>query len=59
MENSNRIKNGNARLALEEAEFRRIWKEYYMDLYNIETQEQVKVYLCGFDAIQRGNYFAG
>ena len=41
MENSNRIKDGNGRLALEEAEVRRIWKEYYEDLYNIDIQEQI------------------
>ena len=29
VENSNRIKDGNWRLVLEEAEVRRIWKEYY------------------------------
>ena len=57
MENSNRIKDGNGRLALEEAEVQRIWKEYYEDLYNINTQEQVAVYMCGFDGVQRGNYF--
>ena len=31
MENSNRIKDKNGRLALEEAEVRRIGKEYYED----------------------------
>ena len=36
-ENSNRIKDGNWRLVLDEAEVRRIWKEYYEDLYNIDT----------------------
>ena len=34
-DNSNRIKDGNGRLALEEAEVRRIWKEYSEDLCNI------------------------
>ena len=38
VQNSNRIKNGNGRLVLEEAEVRRIWKDYYEDLYNIDTQ---------------------
>ena len=37
VENSNRIKDGNGRLVLEEAEVRRIWKEYYEDLYDIDT----------------------
>ena len=26
---------------------------------NIDTQEQVAVYMCGFDGIQKGNYFGG
>ena len=38
---------------------RRIWKEYFKDLYNIDTQEQVAVQMCGFDGIWRGNYFGG
>ena len=42
-----------------EAEVRRIWKEYYENLYNINTQEQVAVHLCGFDGVRRGNYFGG
>ena len=24
-----------------------IWKEYFEDLYNINTQEEVAVYMCG------------
>ena len=39
MENSKRIKDGNRRLVLEKTEVRRIWKEYYENLYNIDTQE--------------------
>ena len=26
---------------------------------NVDTQEQVAVQLCGFDGLQRGNYFRG
>ena len=59
VENFNRIKDGNGRLVLEEAEVRKIWKEYYEDLYNIDTQEQVAVHLCDFDEVWRGNYFEG
>ena len=29
------------------------------DVYNIDSQEQVAVQTCGFDGIQRGNYFGG
>ena len=38
---------------------RKIWKEYFEDLYNIDTREQVAVLMCGFDGIWRGNYFGG
>ena len=44
-ENSNRIKDGNGRLALKEAEVRRVWKEYYENLYNKDTQEQVAIHV--------------
>ena len=51
--------NGNRNLSQGEDEVRRIWKEYFEDLYNIDIQEQVAVYMCGFDRIQKGNYFGG
>ena len=38
---------------------RKIWEEYFEDLYNIDTQEDVTVHMCGFDGIRRGNYFGG
>ena len=28
-------------------------------MYNIDPQEQVAIHMCGFDGIQRGNYFGG
>ena len=37
----------------------KIWKENFEGLYNIDTQEQVAVHMCGFDGIRRGNYFRG
>ena len=37
VENSIGIKNGIGRLVLEEAEVRRIWKECYEVLFNINT----------------------
>ena len=43
VENSNRIEDRNGRVVMEEAEVRKIWKEYYEDLYNIDTQELVAV----------------
>ena len=45
MENCSRIKDGNEKLRLEKFEVRRIWKEYFEDLYNIDTQEQVSVHM--------------
>ena len=59
MEICSRIKDGNWRLALEEDEVRRIWKDCFEDLYDIGTQEQVVVHMCGFDIVQRSNYFGG
>ena len=45
-----RIKVGNERLAQGEDEMQRIWKEYFEDLYNIDTQEQIAVQMYGFDS---------
>ena len=43
-----------------EDEVGRIWKEYIEDLYNIDTQQQVAVHMCGFHGIWKGgNYFGG
>ena len=58
MESCSRIKDGNGRLVLEEAEVRRIWKEYYGDLYNIDSGTGCS-YMCGFEGVRRGNYFGG
>ena len=59
MQNSNRIKDGNGRLALEEVEVRKIWKKYFENLYNIDTQEKVVVHMFGFNGVWIGNYFGG
>ena len=40
-----------------EYEVRRSWKDYFEDLCNMSIQEKVAVHMCGFDGIQRGNYF--
>ena len=57
VESCNTIKDGNGRLAQGEDEM--IWKEYFEGLFNIDTQEQIAVNICGFDCIQRGNQFGG
>ena len=59
MESNSIIKDENERFAHGEDEVRRIWKEYFEDLRNIDTQEQVAVHMFGFDRIRRGNYFGG
>ena len=57
VESCSRIKDGNGRLAQGEDEVRKIWKEYFEDLYNIDTEEEVAVHMCSFHEIRRGNYF--
>ena len=57
VENCSRVKDGNGRLAQGEDEARKNWKEYFEDQYDIDTQEEVPVHMCGFDGIQRVNYF--
>ena len=37
-------------------EVRRILKDYFEDLYNINIQEQAADHMCGFDGVQRDNY---
>ena len=59
MDNCSKIKDGNGRLALGEDEVQRIWKDYFKDLHNIDTKEKVAVYMCGFNDIQRSEYFRG
>ena len=49
----------NGRLVIGNPKVRRMWKEYFKDQYNIDTQEQVTVNLAGFDGARRGNYFRG
>ena len=55
VESCRRIKDRNGRLSQGEEEVRRIWKGYLEDLYNIDTQDQVSVHMCGFEEIRRGN----
>ena len=38
---------------------RRIWKKYFKYIYNVDTQEEVGVHVCGYDGVRRGNYFGG
>ena len=52
MDNRSRIKDGKEKLSQGEDEGRRIWKEYFEDLYNAYTREQVAVHMYGFDGIR-------
>ena len=51
VERCSRINDGNGRLAQGEDEVRKIWKKCFEDLYNIDTQEEVALPMCGFDGI--------
>ena len=59
VESCSRIKDGNGRLALEEVEVRRIWKESFQELHNMDIQEQVAVLICGSHGVRRDNYSEG
>ena len=59
VESCSRINDGNGRLAQGEDELRRIWKEYFEDLYSIVTQEEVAVHMCSFDGIRKDICFRG
>ena len=54
-----RIKDENWRLAVGEEQVQMTWKNYFEDLYNMDTQEQVVVPMCGSGIVQRDNYFEG
>ena len=49
VDSCSRIKGGNGRTAQGEDEARKIWNEYVEDLYNIDTQEEVALHMCGFE----------
>ena len=57
VESSSRIKDGNVRLELGDDEMQRTWKGYFEDLYNMNTQKQVNIFMIGFGGLQRGSYF--
>ena len=60
MESCSRIRDGKGRLAQGEDEVRRIWKEYFEDLYNIDTVLRKRLQsTCMALMGQRGNYFRG
>ena len=42
VESCSRIKNGNGRLVQGEDEGRKIWKDYFEGLYNIDTQNRLQ-----------------
>ena len=44
-------------MEMEEGEVWWIWKDYFEVLYNIDTQKEVVVHMCGFNGIKKDNYF--
>ena len=55
----NKTKDVNRKLTQGGNEVRGIWKAYFEDLFNIDTQEQVAVSMHSFDEVLRSNYFGG
>ena len=53
MESCSRVKDGNGRLAQGKDEVRKIWKEYFEDLYNIlrKKLQSTCVVLMGFGEV--------
>ena len=39
----------NGRLAVENNDLQKSYKEYVEDIYNMDTEERVTVNICGFD----------
>ena len=48
LESCNRIKDGNGRLAQGEDKVRRIWKEFFEDLFNIVRQMELAMSMFPF-----------
>ena len=40
-----------------EKEEQRTWEDYFENLYNTNTQEQITVHICGFSSVRRSNHF--
>ena len=59
MESCSKIMDGSGRLTQGEDGVQKIWKDYFEDLCNIDNQDHVAVHMCGYDGIQRANYFGG
>ena len=45
------------RLALGDDEVQRVWKDYFENLYDTDTQEQVAFYMYSVEGIQKVNQF--
>ena len=56
VESCSRRKDRSRRLAQGEGGLQKIWKEYFGDMYKIDTQEGVAVHMCGFGGILKGNF---
>ena len=39
--------------AFREVEMQRVWKKYFKDLYNVDTQEEVGVHVYDYDGSER------
>ena len=59
VESCGRRKNRNEGLSVGEGVVRRTWSEYFEDLCNMDTEEQVMVHMCGFGGGRRGSFLGG
>ena len=50
---------GGEQSELRKGGVKRIWKDYFEELYKMDMQDQVLDHMCGFGGIQGGNYFGG
>ena len=52
-----RAKTGRLAVVVRKDDMLKTWKEYFEDLYNMDTGERICV--CCFDGARRGYYFKG
>src|SRR5678815_963144 len=52
-----RIMNRDAAFVTDEMNVRGVWKEHFENLYNIDSNEEEIVNVCGFDGARRNRYF--
>ena len=52
-----RIMKRDGAFVTDEMDVRRVWKKHFENVYNIGSNEEVIVNVCGFDGAKRNRYF--